>query len=114
MSGTLGTRLVSAAVATIIGTVLGLAALLEPSPHGHGTHTQLGLQDCSFYTLTGHPCPMCGATTSWALFAHFSPVASVVNQPFAALLFLIAVGAFGVAVAEVIDPRSRWQRIGRW
>jgi len=107
-------RFVSGAVALGLALVLALAALLEPSPAGHGTHTQLGLANCTFLELTGQPCPMCGATTSWALLAHFALVRGVVNQPFAALLFGLAVAAFGVAVAEALDPRDRWSRIARW
>ncbi len=110
----LSSRAVSAAVAVGLGVALGLAAVLEPSPAGHGTHTQLGLDGCTFLQLTGRPCPMCGATTSWSLFAHFAPLQAFLNQPFAALLFVMTVGAFGTAVAEVVDPRQRWRMIARW
>lgn len=107
-------RLMSAAIAVGLGLVFALAALLEPSIHGHGTHTQLGLANCTFLELTGQPCPMCGATTTWSLLAHFSPIEALINQPFAALLFAIASAVFGVAVAETIDPRERWSRILAW
>jgi hypothetical protein len=101
----------SAAVALSSGGVLGLAAWLEPSANGHSTHTQLGLDPCTFLTWTGWPCPMCGATTSWALLAHGRPVEAVWNQPFASLLFLVAVGTFAVATAEAVWPRGRWTRL---
>lgn len=104
-------RVVSAGVAGAIGTVFALSALLEPSPEGHGTHLQLGLGQCSFLSLTGQPCPMCGATTSFTLLAHLRPIDALVNQPFATLLFGLAASALGVAVAEVVDPRARWSRI---
>ncbi|MEN0061472.1 MAG: DUF2752 domain-containing protein [Myxococcota bacterium] len=107
-------RLISAAIALGLAGVFTLAAILEPSAEGHGTHTQLGLASCSFLQMTGQPCPMCGATTSWSLMAHFSPIRAIVNQPFASLLFAIAVGVFAIATAESIDPRDRWQKIYRW
>jgi len=105
---------VSAGLALAILCVFSLAALLEPSSHGHGTHTQLGLGTCSFLALTGQPCPMCGATTTWTLLAHFRPIAALRNQPFAALLFTITAGVFGVAISEVLDPRERWSRLAAW
>ncbi|MCA9610613.1 MAG: hypothetical protein KC619_33690, partial [Myxococcales bacterium] len=37
--------------------VLVTAAMLTPSPEGHGTHTQLGLPPCGFLVYTGYPCP---------------------------------------------------------
>lgn len=46
--------------------LLALAALLCPSPLGHGTHRQLGLPPCTFLVLFGRPCPTCGMTTAWA------------------------------------------------
>ncbi|MBV8553911.1 MAG: DUF2752 domain-containing protein [Planctomycetaceae bacterium] len=49
--------------------VLGVARQLEPDPRGFGTHTQLGLAPCAFALVTGHPCPTCGMTTSFAWFA---------------------------------------------
>ena len=107
-------RLVSGVVAVGLGAVFVLAALLVPAEAGHGTHTQLGLGSCTFLQLSGLPCPMCGATTSFSLMAHLQPVAALMNQPFASVLFMISAGAFGVAVSETVDPRGRWSRISRW
>lgn len=45
-----------------------LAAFLEPSTRGYGTHQQLGLPPCTFRFILGIPCPSCGMTTS---FSHF-------------------------------------------
>lgn len=104
-------RVASLPLALGTGTVLVLAAWLEPSPLGHSTHTQLGLGSCTFLTLTGWPCPMCGATTTFALMAHFHPIQAFLNQPFAACLFLATVGVFAVSAAELIAPRERWPRI---
>jgi len=107
-------RLVSLGIASAISVVFTLSALLIPSPDGHGTHTQLGLGPCTFLTLTGQPCPMCGATTTFAQMAHLRLIDAFVNQPFASFLFVLSAGALGVAIAEVVDPRGRWGRILKW
>ena len=42
----------------------------QGAPLRMGTHRQLGLPPCTFYTFTGGlPCPSCGMTTSFALLA---------------------------------------------
>lgn len=107
-------RAVSGAVSLGTGAVLGLALWLEPSAAGHGTHLQLGLGTCSFLTFTGHPCPMCGATTTFALMASLRPLDALWNQPFAAVLFLMTLFAFGVSLAEVAWPTRRWTRLLTW
>jgi len=107
-------RFVSAFLALGTGVVLLLALWLEPSPLGHSTHTQLGLNPCSFLRATGYPCPMCGATTTFTLMAHLRPLQAFLTQPFAALLFCMTVGVFGVSVAEVVQPRDRWIRFSDW
>lgn len=108
-----GARLASLMLAGGTGSVLAVARWLEPSALGHSTHTQLGLSECTFLALTGYPCPMCGATTTFSLLAHARPLEAALNQPFAALLFLVTVGVFAVAAAEVVLPRDRWARLGR-
>ena len=107
-------RALSGLVALGAGAVLTLAAVLVPSASGHGTHTQLGLGACTFLTWTGHPCPMCGATTTFALLAHFRFLEGLANQPFATLLFGITCGLCSIGVAEVLDPRHRWSRVADW
>ena len=106
-------RVLSALISLGTGGVLGTAMWLTPASEGHGTHTQLGLSDCSFLVLTGQPCPMCGATTTFTLLAHLRPIDAVINQPFAAFLFVLTVGLFGLSLSEVILPRQRWQRLFR-
>ena len=63
---TLITRLTIAMVGGGILALLALAAWLEPSPNGLGTHQQLGLPPCTFRVLFGERCPSCGMTTAWA------------------------------------------------
>lgn len=107
-------RRTAAAVALSTGSVLALAAWLEPAVSGHGTHTQLGLPPCTFLTLSGFPCPMCGATTSFALMAHGRWLTAFINQPFAAVLFLCTLIAFAGSTAELIQPRARGERFATW
>ena len=47
-------------------SLLIVAMCLTPSSKGYGTHTQLGLNPCSFTTMVGFRCPSCGMTTSWS------------------------------------------------
>lgn len=68
-------------VALLVGVFV-TAALLNPydannEPRRWETHTQLGLPECSFKTMTGQPCPSCGMTTSFSLLMHGDAVNSV-------------------------------------
>lgn len=111
-------RLVNGVIALATGTVLGIAAWLQPDPAGHGTHLQLGLNQCSFLSATGWACPMCGATTTFTLWAHLRPLQGIANQPFASMLFVMTASAFAIAVVELVRPARRWERllraIGPW
>lgn len=107
-------RFLSLIAALGTGAVLFTAAWLVPDPRGLGTDNQLGLGTCTFLAMTGYPCPMCGATTTFSLFAHLRPIEGLVTQPFAALLFLLTLAVFGVAWAEVLQPRGRWGKLADW
>jgi hypothetical protein len=68
-------RLNLVVVALGLAAVLLIGALLHPyeadgTPKSQATHRQLGLPPCSFYAMTGVPCPSCGFTTSFSLVAH--------------------------------------------
>ncbi len=104
---------VNAGVALIGIFGLSVARWLSPDPAGFGTHEQLGLAPCTFFWLTNVPCPMCGATTAWALMADLRIVDALRTQPFAALLFLIHLALTAVAIAELVAPRGRWSGLGR-
>jgi hypothetical protein len=104
-------RVVSGVVAAGTGSVLAAAIWLEPASDGHGTHLQLGLNPCTILSATGYPCPMCGATTTFALWAHLRPIDAILNQPFASLLFLMTASAFAISVVEIVRPARRWERL---
>jgi hypothetical protein len=92
-------RVVAAGLALGAATVLGIAASLQPSPNGVGTHQALGLAPCSWVASFGMPCPSCGFTTAFSHAAHGSLWAAVRVQPMGALLALLTaatlvVGAF--------------------
>jgi len=110
-TGPIATRVLSGVLAVGTGAILGIARWLTPSPLGHGTHTQLGLGQCTFLTLTGYPCPMCGMTTTFALFAHFRWISAFLNQPFGTVLFAMTVGCFAISLAELVQPKDRWARL---
>ena len=80
------TRLAPAFFFALSTGILVLAAWFNPDDKGHGTHTQLGLPDCSFKLSTGMPCPTCGCTTSFALAADGRVIDAFSNQPFGAAL----------------------------
>jgi hypothetical protein len=60
------------AIALVLTAVFGIALWLDPyrsdgSARSMETHRQLGLPPCTFFAVTGYPCPACGMTTSFAL-----------------------------------------------
>lgn len=79
--------------------VLVLARVLEASAAGHGTHTQLGLPPCGFYSLTGVPCPACGLTTSFVHLMHGNWVGAALANPVGVPLCLLTLAAL---------PLSAW------
>jgi hypothetical protein len=105
-----------AAVAT--GTLLLVAAWLEPSTDGHGTHTQLGLPQCGWVVSMGMPCPSCGMTTSFAHAANGNLLGSVRAQPAGAVLALGTAMVFVLAIWVLATGSAIgafwFDRIGRW
>ena len=113
-SGTTAGQVRVASLVVGIGAlgVLGIARWLDPAASGHSTHLQLGLQPCSFLAVTGWPCPMCGATTTFALLADGHVLEGLWNQPFASFLFLANAVVAGISLADAAWPRGRWRRNG--
>jgi len=91
-------RTIAASVLGVCIAVLGLAAWLQPDPHGigMGTHQQLHLPPCGFLATTGLPCPTCGYTTAFSYAAHGRFFAAFRTQPAG------AVGAILTAIAAVL------------
>ena len=88
-------RLWGAGLAAGAITLLVVAAWLHPDPSGAGTHTQLGLPPCGFYSMTGLPCPTCGMTTAFAFAVRGQVFQSMHAQ---AGGFLLAVATAATAV----------------
>ena len=70
-----------------------VGALLHPyepdgTPKSQETHRQLGLPPCTFYAMTGLPCPSCGFTTSFSLVAHVDVLNALRANSVGALLAL--------------------------
>lgn len=70
-------------------SVTGVALYLQPSPHGHGTHHQLGLPPCPSVLLFDRPCPGCGLTTSFAHTVRFEFADAFAAHPFGTVLYLV-------------------------
>jgi hypothetical protein len=88
-----GRRLIGAAVAVCAAGLLGVAAWLEPSPTGLGTHSQLAMPPCGWILMADVPCPTCGMTTAFAHAANGDLLLALQAQPIGGLL------AVGVAMA---------------
>ena len=92
-------RLLALVLAFLCAGPLVFASTLTPNSEGIGTHMQIGnLPECGFVTATGLPCATCGCTTAFAHAADGSLLASLVTQPFGALLAL-ALAVFALITA---------------
>jgi len=81
----------------------------------HAAH--LALPPCPFYYLTGHPCPFCGGTRSFAYMWHGDVAHAVQLYPFGPLLFVATLAAVPVLVWSLFTRRdlripSRLVKIG--
>jgi hypothetical protein len=94
-NGSLGLWTRGALVVVALGlvAVFAIAIWLDPyDAEGHPrrmeTHRQLGMPPCTFYTMTGLPCPSCGMTTSFALLVHGDVINSLRANAVGTLLAL--------------------------
>lgn len=75
------------------------------------------LPPCPFLTVTGHPCPFCGGTRSFAYMWHGDPGRAAALYPLGPALFWATLAAIPVLAAGLIldrDLRVRVRLSGRW
>ncbi len=106
-------RIVAAAVLAASGLVLGLASWLDASPEGVGTHRQLGLPACGFYSSVGLPCASCGMTTAFSHAAHGRLIKAFYTQPAGACLAVLLaaagiVAAYALVTGMRLGPAAAW------
>lgn len=77
----------------------------------HAAH--LGAPTCPFYFLTGHPCPFCGGTRSFAYMWSGDIADSVRLYPFGPALFAGTFAAIGGLVSGAISGRTLRPRLTR-
>ncbi len=115
-------RLVAVVVTLAAATILGLAAYLEPSPTGVGTHTQLpAMPTCGWLVTMDLPCPTCGMTTAFAHAANGNLLAAIGAQPLGAVLALatamaLLVGGYTAVTGSRAGAvfASLWGRRAAW
>jgi len=76
----------------------------------HALH--LGAPVCPFYFLTGHPCPFCGGTRSFAYMWGGDVSDAVRLYPLGPALFAGTFGAIGGLVVGAVSGRSLRLRLG--
>ena len=84
----------------------------------HAAH--LALPPCPFYYVTGHPCPFCGGTRSFAYMWHGDLADAVRLYPLGPALFAGSLVGTGGLVASAVSgrrwlprlTRMQWQLLG--
>lgn len=71
------------------------------------------LPPCPFLVLTGHPCPFCGGTRSFAYMWHGDVVNAARLYPFGPLLFVGSIGAALAAAVSIVTRRTVVLRLPR-
>jgi hypothetical protein len=75
---------------------------------GHGL-----LPTCPFYLITGHPCPLCGGTRSFASMWQADIVKAARFHPLGPVLFAGALVGVGLLAAGLASGRSWHVRLSR-
>lgn len=79
---------------------------VKPDARGHGTHEQLGMEECGWPKVYGIPCPTCGCTTAATQIVHGDWLSAFVTQPFGAALALMGLLAGLHALLCLVRVRS--------
>ncbi len=108
-----GERATAGVTAAVCLSLLSLAAFLNPSSEGHGTHETLGLPACGFAATFDKPCATCGMTTAFSHATNGDLLSAALTQPFGALLAvsaasLVWIGAYGAWTGSPV-----WRQLGR-
>ncbi len=91
-----------------LGMFLGLATWLVYTRFFWALHaTHVALPPCPFYYLTGHPCPFCGGTRSFAYMWQGDITDAVRLYPLGPLFFVGSLLGAGGLASGVISGR-RW------
>lgn len=101
---------------TLVGIAAGLvlvfttAALLNPyTEDGQarlmGTHQLMGLPPCTFYRVSGLPCPSCGMTTSFALLIRGDIVNSLRANAVGTILAVLCLAIIPWSLASAVLKR---------
>ena len=102
-------RILSFLVGVGLASPLVLAAVLQPSTRGFGTHEQLGLPPCGWVLAFGKPCMTCCMTTAFSHMAHGHFWQAWVTQPAGAALSLVAAAGFWAGMhGAVFGSRMGW------
>jgi hypothetical protein len=104
-----GERLVAAGIAAAAAAPLLVAAWLEPSGSGVGTHEQLGLPACGWIAGLGMPCPSCGMTTAFAFASRGALLDAFATQPAGAVLALAAAIVALIAAWTAVTGSRSWE-----
>ncbi len=108
-----GERAGAGVVALGCGSVVALAAWLDPSGAGHGTHEQLGLPACTLAMAIDRPCPTCGMTTSFAHAVRGDLLASFLTQPMGMVLSILTAAALIVGLYVAATGSALGGLLGR-
>jgi hypothetical protein len=75
----------------------------------HAMH--LGLPQCPFLAITGHPCPFCGGTRSFACMWDGRASSAMLLYPLGPLMFVVTVVAIPVLALAVLADRDLTVRL---
>lgn len=100
-------------VGIVLAVIFGTAAWIDPyDEEGNalplGSHTQLGLSQCTFERMTGKPCASCGMTTSFSLLMHGDLLNSLRANWAGTLLAVASLMTMGWALVSGLRGRALW------